>query len=253
MRCRFEPTTTILISSHSPPSFPSFLDRQFITLTTGAPEKLLRRANRLVAGRPLDASCSAKLANVTELTDGLMVVALEQLEAAVAGEGANVGVTAQRRLFAKLVAGAMGVVLALSVDLKVVGLRIDKQARKVRDQLAFASRFAAEGRVKAADGSAVAEINAGERREVDRLRLERYQGFHELGSAGALAAPASAAAPPSPESPSPAAGELPRWMDTLLGAHGAQAVWEHLMGEEPPPNGPIRTAPPVRGSYSSSG
>ena len=85
MRCRFEPTTTILISSHSPPSFPSFLDRQFITLTTGAPEKLLRRANRLVAGRPLDASCSAKLANVTELTDGLMVVALEQLEAAVAG------------------------------------------------------------------------------------------------------------------------------------------------------------------------
>ena len=102
---------------------------------------------------------------MTELTDGLMVVALEQLEAAVAGEGANVGVTAQRRLFAKLVAGAMGVVLALSVDLKVLGLRIDKQARKVRDQLAFASRFAAEERVKAADGSAVAEINARERRE----------------------------------------------------------------------------------------
>ena len=187
----------------------------------------------LVSGQYLDSSCSRKLANVDELTDGLMVVALEALEAAVAAEPADTGATAQRRHFATLVAGAMGVILTGDADLKKAGLRIEKQARKVRNLLEAASQDAQLARAAAADASELAECDACELAALDGLRLEPYVGFYELGSAdgaapAALALAAAAAPAPTPEA---AGARLPGWMQRDLDRHGAagsQAFKEYV-------------------------
>ena len=76
----------------------------------------------LVDGGHLDASCSEKLANVDELTEGIMVVALDALEAAIAAAPGELGADARRRLFATLVAGAVGVVeccLSIQIERKL--------------------------------------------------------------------------------------------------------------------------------------
>ena len=172
------PRTRPLHSSRlvQPPILPSILNCAVEHSDTGAYEELLRRAKRLCLSAFLDETCSTKLSNVDELTDGLMVVALEALEAAAAALEYEEGPTAQRRLLGKLIAGAMGQVLAPTYDLKLIGNRIDKQAQKVRGQLAAVSLEAVAARADA-DAAAVAEVDASESKQLDKLRLEPYIGF----------------------------------------------------------------------------
>ena len=115
-------------------------------------------------------------------------------------------------------------------DLKKPGLRIEKQARKVRDQLDLASECAQLARAEAGDDAS--ELECDERSEVERLRLEPYIGFYELHSAaGAAPAPVRALAAASPAaSPAPRA-ELPRWLEKRLGPDGVRALREYV-GDE---------------------
>ena len=56
----------------------------FTTPGTGVPEELRRRSTSLLAGTEINGVVPAKLPNVTDLTDGVMVLAPSALEGALA-------------------------------------------------------------------------------------------------------------------------------------------------------------------------
>jgi len=101
------------------------------------------------------------------------------------------------RLLAWVVADARGATMALDKALaETVGKRLDRQAQKVRAQLACATREAEEARTRLAAvvapsapiggmdpgrmAARSAEINAAEAQAYQRARSEVYIGFHEL-------------------------------------------------------------------------
>ena len=186
----------------SPALFPSrrplpvlLFQPRALHLLTGAPAELHRSAGRLLAsGSGVDAT-GVKLAGVSVITDGLLVVSLEAVQAAAADavEPKPNG-RAQMRLLACLVAGAVGAATILTEDEQLAaGKRLDKQARAVSRQLDEACQSASELRAvrrdEAAEDTELAtfcsdDINAEEAAALMALISEVYVGFYELGALG---------------------------------------------------------------------
>jgi len=131
------------------------------------------------------------------ITDELLVVASDAVAAVASEVQPKPSGRALVRLLAWVVADARGATMALDKALaETVGKRLDRQAQKVRAQLACATREAEEARTRLAavvapsapiggmDTGRVAarsaEINAAEAQAYQRARSEVYIGFHEL-------------------------------------------------------------------------
>ena len=145
------------------------------------------------------------------LTDQLLVVAVDAVEAAVNDFKERPSGKAQLRLLGWTVAAARGAVTNMEPALaETVGKRLNRQAEKVRADIAAARAHAAEARSRAraaadADASLAAElaatlaaIDTREQRELEKPAFEVYIGFHELH--GLLPPP-----PPPPAAESDAA------------------------------------------------
>ena len=131
------------------------------------------------------------------ITDELLVVASDAVAAVASEVQPKPSGRALVRLLAWVVADARGATMALDKALaETVGKRLDRQAQKVRAQLACATREAEEARTRLAavvapsapiggmDPGRVAarsaEISAAEAQAYQRARSEVYIGFHEL-------------------------------------------------------------------------
>jgi hypothetical protein len=130
-----------------------------------------------------------------KLTDELLVVASDAVRDEAAECTAKNGLgpisgKAQLRLLAWVVADARGADTPLEKALaETVGKRLDRQAQKVRSDMARATERAECSRayVRTAlsaelHAAKLAEIDAEEQRELEKPRAEIYVGFHELDS-----------------------------------------------------------------------
>ena len=85
-------------------------------MVTGAKKELVRRASDIASAHGRSRPFRAALAKLIELTDGLLVLALQAVEAAAAAAALNdAGPTEQTRILAWLVADAMGAMHARHV------------------------------------------------------------------------------------------------------------------------------------------
>ena len=160
-----------------------------------------------------------------------MVVALDALEAAIAAAPGKLGADARRRLFATLVAGAMGMVLPLEIDLKKAGKRMEPRVCEVRSLMS--DLFTSEIARAAKDATAVAESDVDDSESLDTLRLKPFTKFFELDAELVRSmAPAPAPVPvPAPAMTVTAAVQevdLPGWVERALGPPGAQAFRLHV-------------------------
>jgi hypothetical protein len=127
-----------------------------------------------------------------KLTDELLVVASDVVASVVAAEHEPISGKDRYRLLAWVVADARGAGwwrpgLGLSKDeAETVGKRLDRQAAKVRGQLAQAEEDRASTRAEGLDEADLAarlkEIDAAEQHAFEHARNEIYVGYHELDS-----------------------------------------------------------------------
>jgi hypothetical protein len=130
-----------------------------------------------------------------KLTDELLVVASDAVRDEAAECTAQNGLgpisgKAQLRLLAWVVADARGAVTPLDKALaETVGKRLDRQAQKVRSDMARASERAEYSRAYVRTelpaelhAAKLANIDAEEQHQLEKPRAEIYVGFHELDS-----------------------------------------------------------------------
>ena len=174
------------------------------------------------------------------MTDGLLIVSLEAVEAAVAAmAGTQLNGRAKFRLLARLVAGAVGATAVLSDDDKLLaGKRLETQATRQTKLLVQMAKEYDERRdarraeaavstdLEAGLEAALAEIDAKERRAFTRIVTEVYTGFVELGELDV----AAAFAPAAVVTRAAVAGVLPAWLRKVLGDAGCVEVEEFLAG-----------------------
>ena len=129
-----------------------------------------------------------------KLTDELLVVASDTVAASAAAYRASIeglqdvpvfSGKAQLRLLAWLVADARGADKTLDkVDAEKVGKRLERQAHRVRTELAAARESAITDRARietdGGDQAALAAVNAAEQAAFDHAHNEIYVGFVEL-------------------------------------------------------------------------
>ena len=84
-------------------------------MVTGAKKELVRRASDIASAHGRSRPFRAALAKLIELTDGLLVLALQAVEEAAAAALNDAGPTEQTRILAWLVADAMGAMHARHV------------------------------------------------------------------------------------------------------------------------------------------
>ena len=186
-----------------------------------------------------------KLLDVSAVTDGLLIVSLEAVEAAVAAmAGTQLNGRAKFRLLARLVAGAVGATAVLSDDDKLLaGKRLETQATRQTKLLVQMAKEYDERRdarraeaavstdLEAGLEAALAEIDAKERRAFTRIVTEVYTGFVELGELDVAAAPAPCPAVVTRAAEQPLPGYLlPAWLRKELGDAGCVAIEEDLAG-----------------------
>ena len=128
-----------------------------------------------------------------KITDELLVVASDVVATAATEDSHSISGKARLRLLAWLVADARGAgwwgydVDGLSkAEAEKVGKRLNRQAQKVRDELAAAREAAHADRTRVeaggGDDSCLAAINAMEQVAINRARDEVYVGYNELES-----------------------------------------------------------------------
>lgn len=188
-----------------------------------------------------------------QLTDEVLTLAVDAVEAVVAEQQPRPSGKAQFRLLAWMVADARGATTLLDKPLaETVGKRLDRQAQKVRGDMAAVSAAAQAARLALGDGAdpaAVAAIYAEERTKLESLRSEVYVGFNELETllpgfeakelddfrragpehdvlASALRTAKAEARRPPPQQSLPA---IPPELAGHLGPDGVQYLWDHAM------------------------
>lgn len=122
------------------------------------------------------------------ITDELLVVTWEAIAAAAAEQVEKPSGKASKRLFAWVIADARGVQKRIDrADAETYGKRLERQAVKVRDDLAAELAKVATARTNACaslDGEALATelaaLDAREQKARMHPKLEVYIGFHEL-------------------------------------------------------------------------
>ena len=207
-------------------------------MCVGAPEALLSRVADIASATGRSPPFRPALAKDVELSDGLMVLALEAVEAyAAAAPTPKPSGVEQKRIMALLVADAMGFQRVLAGDdVTRAGKRIHKQANKVRDELAAAcsetaaaradacAAAATDSKLQEALATALAEIDDKELTDVSKLAYEPYIGFHEI-TGGVAAAPALAATRRTFKLPGEAiVPKLPGWMQVQLEEEGCREL-----------------------------
>ena len=138
---------------------------------------------------------SSPPALLSELTDEILVVASDAVASVTADAQPPLSGKAKFRLLAWLVADARGATVPLEKALaETVGKRLDRQAQKVRGDLAAAVALAEQARADARAAAAedaklaarlaadLAAIDGDEQAAIDAPKSEVYVGFHELDS-----------------------------------------------------------------------
>ena len=207
-------------------------------MCVGAPEALLSRVADIASATGRSPPFRPALAKDVELSDGLMVLALEAVEAyAAAAPTPKPNGVEQKRIMALLVADAMGFQRVLAGDdVTRAGKRIHKQAKKVRDELAAAcsetaaaradayAAAATDSKLQEALATALAEIDDKELTDFSKLAYELYIGFHEIAG-GVAAAPALAVTRRTNKLPGEAiVPKLPGWMKVQLEEEGCREL-----------------------------
>jgi len=154
---------------------------------------LLERARRILASGEGKFSPSPPPALLDSITDELLVVASDTVEAVATQAPTKPSGKAKYRLLAWLVADARGADTPLKKALaETVGKRLDRQATAVRAATADAVQLAESARAAARSAAAsdpalqatleatLAGIDADEQAALGRPRSEVYVGFHEL-------------------------------------------------------------------------
>ena len=215
-------------------------------------EALRRVANRLLPFPGGDFEPSPPPQLFDRITDELLVVSVETVEAVVSEQQPRPSGKAQFRLLAWVVADARGATMPLDKTLAVtVGKRLDRQAQKVRGDCAAVSAAAREARLQlsaatasdpAARRQGVAAIDAEEQSKLESLRAEVYVGFHELEALlpgaekqkaepaePALAAAVQVATAALTQKPAPPAlPAIPPELASRLGPEGVQYLWDFV-------------------------
>ena len=181
------------------------------------PAQLQERAESIPDSDTKPYETLGKLQGVDVLTDGLMILALMAVERCT-----EVKPEAQKRLLARLIADVVGAQVTLSNQRAGgIGLRLRKQARFVRAKIAMVvadalgertqARAVAGGdeALAAALPTKLAELAALEQAELDRLRLEVYDGYNEIKGAPVKMQQSVLGAAATQEQPAP---PLPRWL-----------------------------------------
>ena len=182
------------------------------------------------------------------ITDELLVVTADVVAAVAAEVAPRPSGKALLRLLAWVVADARGATVALEKVLaETVGKRLDRQAQKVRAELARATRdaeasrnvlLASTGSEELADRAAVAAqlvaIDAAERQAYEHAHNEVYVGFHELEGLlpGYVAPPrypelVSLHEPQGPTSLPP----IPPDLRAALGAAACEEMWARALAD----------------------
>lgn len=231
----------------------------FSYLTAGGQERrdkqseaLRRVANRLLPypGGDFEPSPPPHLFDM--ITDEFIVVAVAAIEAVMAEQQPRPSGKAQYRLLAWAVADSRGATTPLDKALaETVGKRLDRQAKKVRGDLANVSAAARVARLElsAAESNPLARqqgmaaIDAEERSKLESLRAEIYVGFHELeallpgaekceeaaSQAPALAAAMQVATAALPQNKAPPVlPAIPPDLASKLGPEGVQYLWDYV-------------------------
>ena len=154
---------------------------------------LLERARRILASEEGNFTPSPPPALLDSITDELLVVASDTVEAVATQAPTKPSGKAKLRLLAWLVADARGADTPLYKALaETVGKRLERQATAVRAATADAVQLAESARAAARSAAAsdsalqatleatLAGIDADEQAALGRPRSEVYVGFHEL-------------------------------------------------------------------------
>lgn len=214
--------------------------------SSDVPEKLRLLAGRLICFAEGSFEPSPPPALLEELTDELLVVALDAVNAVAITSGAKMSGKARLRLLAWVVADARGASTPMEKPLaETVGKRLERQALKVRAEIDCAVEAAIELRDLAhararADPAHRASLRADLAVIDDTVRLARekaarevYVGFHELDQLlparvqREALPPVLAAAVRVADEPQPALPAIPRGLAVSLGHDGLQALWAH--------------------------
>lgn len=228
-------------------------------LTTGASsssadvsEKLKQLAKRLLPFTEGSFEPSPPPELLDTLTDELLVVAHDAVQAVASTSSVPLSGKAKFRLLAWLVADARGAQVPMDKPLaETVGKRLDRQVQKVRTDLLAAvaaaqvdrDRAHARARVDPAFRTQLRPhlsiIDETERLATERPSNEVYVGFHELESLLPERAPqpVQRALPPAlaaalcvadEADAEPEVAAIPHDLAVALGHDGVQALWRHM-------------------------